>query len=68
MKANSAKQIKNKLIKVDTLENNFEKAVIKTYGDAEGIKFKNCNATEQIDFVGECPVYMVYDDNENGYT
>ena len=68
MKAKSRKQIKNSLKTVNVLKNGFKKAVIDTFGETDGIKFEDCHTTEFISGFGECPVYLVYDEKEDGYT
>lgn len=67
MKAKSRKQIKNSLKNVDVLKNNFKKAVIDTFGETEGIKMESCFVTENISGLGECPVYIVFDEKDDGY-
>ena len=66
MKAKSRKQIKNSLKTVNVLKNGFKKAVIDTFGETDGIKFEDCHTTEFISGFGECPVYLVYDEKEDG--
>lgn len=68
MKANSSKQIRHKIEKVNTLKNNFEKAIKKCYGEEDDIKLTKCKSTVHVDFVGECDEYLVYDEKEDGYT
>jgi hypothetical protein len=65
MKAYSRKQIKHRLEKIDTLENNFEREVIKTYGETEGIKFEKTAATMNLDGL-DYAVCRVYDEKEDG--
>lgn len=68
MKAKSAKQIKNSLKHINVIKNGFKKAVIDTFGEKDGIKFESCHTTVNVRGLGECPVYLVYDEKEDGYT
>lgn len=68
MKAKSRKQIKNSLKKVNVCKDIFEREVIKTYGDIDQVKIDKCNISKMVKSFGECPIYIVYDNKEDGYS
>lgn len=68
MKANSRKQIINKIKKVDTKMAFFEKAIKQAYGETKNIKVESCHTTYNVSNIGECPTYIAFDESEDGYT
>jgi hypothetical protein len=64
MKAYSAKQIRNKLIMVDTLKSNFEKVVKSTYGEEGNVAIVSMDKTENIDGI-DYLVFIVLDENDS---
>lgn len=61
MKASNIKQIKNKLINVNVLKNNFNKTILSIYGEEDGITITEESVGEDND----CSVYIVKNEKEN---
>lgn len=61
MKAYNIKQIKNKLITVNVLKNNFNKTILSIYGEEDGITITE----ESVGEGNDCSVYLVEDKQEN---
>lgn len=67
MKTKNKKQIKNSLKKVNVFKEMFTKEIKKAYGNEENVVLEKCNTTINVDNIGECNIYIVYDENENNY-
>jgi hypothetical protein len=66
-KKNSRKQIKNKLLKVDSLTAYFRKKIKEVFGDTKNIEVERCHNNVYVEPYGELPAYIIYAPDEEDH-